>query len=225
MKITTIFTGTIETYYHLLSYPLVKDKNIRISVPVSCYLIEHKDKKILFDAGQTVLGYEQNPKANFFVKVTLEETTVSQLAAMNIYPDDIDYIIISHTHGDHCDGVKDFPHSKVVAQRDAAIQLKRFGNEIVLIDGKYDLLGDESIVCIPTLGHAPGHQSLLLTNNDGSQSLLIGDAIYFPEALEYIPSESEYLEKTDFFNSLRLLRTMQDNGVKLCFGHYPFNYI
>ena len=71
MKITTISTGTIETYLHVLSRPLVKEEGIRISVPVSCYLIEYKNKKILFDAGQTLVDYEQNPNTLFFIKMQI----------------------------------------------------------------------------------------------------------------------------------------------------------
>lgn len=224
MKITTISTGTIETYLHVLSRPLVKEEGIRISVPVSCYLIEYKNKKILFDAGQTLVDYEQNPNALFFIKIAPQETAIARLNELNITSNDIDYVIISHSHGDHFLGLKDFPNSTVIVQRSEAKQLKEFKNKFIILDGQYDLFNDGNIVCIPTSGHTPGHQSLLL-NNNGKQILLIGDAIYFPEALDYTPSTKEYLECKEFFDSLKLISTLQKNGVELCFGHYPYKFI
>ena len=225
MKITVIPTGTIETYLHLHARPLVRDTGIRISVPVPCYLIEHDGKKILFDAGQIVPEREQDPMANYFVRVTYEEIAVNRLAAMNITHDDIDYVVISHAHGDHCNGLKYFPHCKVIAQKAAVEQLKRFENEFVPADGIFDVSGDGRVVCIPTPGHAPGHQSLLLTCDDGSKILLVGDVIYMPEALEYLPTEQEYAEKTDYFNSISLIRSMQNDGVQLWFGHHPYTFV
>ena len=59
MKITVLSTGTIETWLHLHARPLKRAENIRISVPVPCYLIEHGGKKFLFDAGQKPLKKER----------------------------------------------------------------------------------------------------------------------------------------------------------------------
>ena len=225
MKITAIDTGTIETWLHLLARPLVYDTGIRISVPVTCYLLEHRDRKILFDAGQTVPAHEQAPLANYFVKVTPEQTAARQLERLKTAPGTIDYIILSHAHADHCNGLKDFPHTKVIAQTQTIEALRHFNNDFISVDGQYDVLGDGSLVCIPTPGHTAGHQSLLITCDDSSRILLIGDAVYLPEALEYIPSDDEYSVKPDYFDSIRLLCSMQQNGVKLCFGHCPVEYL
>ena len=63
MKITHLQTGTIETWLSLHARPLKYEKKIRISVPVQCYLLEHNNKKILFDAGQKPLNRIQEPQA------------------------------------------------------------------------------------------------------------------------------------------------------------------
>jgi hypothetical protein len=33
------------------------------------------------------------------------------------------------------------------------------GHKLLLIDGEHDVFGDGSVVCLPTYGHTPGHQS------------------------------------------------------------------
>ena len=225
MKITAIQTGTIETWFHLHARPLECAAGIRISVPVPCYLLEHKGRKILFDTGQKVPEYEQNPLADYFFKITPEETAFRRLQKMNIFPDDLDCIILSHNHGDHCDGLKDFPQVKVIVQSAAVEGLKRFSNEFVAIDGEYDVFGDGAAICIPTPGHSPGHQSLLVTCDDGTKSLLLGDVVYMPESLEYEPTDQEYAERPEYFDTIRFVRTLRDRGVKLVFGHAPHTLI
>lgn len=226
MKITVLSTGTIETWLHLHARPLKRAENIRISVPVPCYLIEHGGKKFLFDAGQKPLKKVQDPLAMYLVKVKPGETAVELLAAKGIAASNIDYVIISHAHSDHYAGLVDFPQAKVIAQSAAAESLKKvFPNEFITVDGKYDCLNDGAMLCIPTPGHAPGHQSLLLTRDDGSRILLVGDVVYMPEAVDYEPDAGEYAGNPGYFDSIRLLRTMQADGVELCFGHDPYTLV
>lgn len=224
MQITSIVTGTIETWLHLLSRPLKRAPEVRIEVPVSCYLVEHNGHKILFDAGQKPLTKAQSPLADYLVKVAPEEVASRQLAAMDIAPEQLDYIILSHGHEDHCAGVSDFPQVTLIASAAVADGVKHFGNKMLMIDGEYDVFGDGAIRCMPTPGHTPGHLSLMLAGDD-APTLLVGDAVYFPEALDHEPAAGEYDENPDFFDSIRQLRQWRDNGVKLIFGHTPFNII
>lgn len=221
MKITDIVTGNIETWMHLHARPLKREHGIRISVPVTCYLLEHAGKKVLFDAGQVPLQYAQNPLSDYFVRMTDEQTAVCQLGKMGIAASDIDLVIISHFHGDHIAGLRDFPDCKVLVQTPEVEKVKKYDNRIIAVDGEYDVSGDGAMVCVPTYGHSPGHQSLLLRRDDGSRLLLVGDAVYMPEALEYLPDEAEYAERKEYFDSLGYLRALQSGGTELVFGHYP----
>ena len=126
MKITVIPTGTIDTWLHLHARPLKRDTGIRISVPVPCYLLEHNGRKVLFDAGQTVPRKEQEPLANYFVRVTRKETAFCRLQKMGVTPDDLDCIILSHHHADHCDGLADFPQVRAICQTPALENFARF---------------------------------------------------------------------------------------------------
>ena len=89
----------------------------------------------------------------------------------------------------------------------------------------YDVWGDGVLTCIPTPGHAPGHQSLLIANDDGTKTLLMGDVVYMPEALDYEPAKEEYAERPEYFNSIRQVRSLRDSGVKIVFGHHPYTLV
>jgi glyoxylase-like metal-dependent hydrolase (beta-lactamase superfamily II) len=51
------------------------------------------------------------------------------------------------------------------------------------LTGPRALLGDGRVICLPTFGHTPGHQSLLI-RLDGGDVVLAADACYFRETLE-----------------------------------------
>ncbi len=224
MKITCINTGFIDTWLDLHSRPLAAEK-IRIEVPVPCYLVEHAGKKMLFDAGQKPLSKVQDPMAKYYIKVTEKETAVQRLAAMNIAPGDIDIIVISHAHSDHYAGLIDFPQAQVIVQHPAEQTLQKFGNQFTVLNGEYDLFGDGRAICLPTPGHSADHHSLLLTMDDGSRKLLLGDVVYLPQALDYEPTAEEYEQNPDYYNSIRKVRAMRDGGVEIIFGHDPYRVL
>jgi glyoxylase-like metal-dependent hydrolase (beta-lactamase superfamily II) len=51
------------------------------------------------------------------------------------------------------------------------------------IDGDHDLYGDGSIRLLATPGHTAGHQSVLVTPDEGPRVLVTGDAVYSEAAL------------------------------------------
>jgi hypothetical protein len=56
------------------------------------------------------------------------------------------------------------------------------GHKLRLVDGEHDVFGDGSVVCLPTHGHTPGHQSLRLCFDYG-EIVLAADACYFCQTL------------------------------------------
>jgi glyoxylase-like metal-dependent hydrolase (beta-lactamase superfamily II) len=89
-----------------------------------------------------------------------------------------------------------------------------------LVDGEHDVFGDGSVVCLPTHGHTPGHQSLRLRLNSG-EIVLAADACYFCRTLRerrlprYVPDREAMLA------SLDRLETLEKSGARIYFGHDP----
>ncbi|TMA68197.1 MAG: MBL fold metallo-hydrolase, partial [Deltaproteobacteria bacterium] len=57
------------------------------------------------------------------------------------------------------------------------------GHEVLAVDGEHDLFGDGRVVCLPTYGHTPGHQSLRVRLG-GGDVVLTADACYLRRTLE-----------------------------------------
>lgn len=96
-----------------------------IDFPSFCGLIRHPDAGwILFDTGyadQFFQATQQLPEKLYRlalpVKLNDEEKLLSQLQSLGINAEDINWIIISHYHGDHIAGLRDFPNAKFIASK------------------------------------------------------------------------------------------------------------
>src|SRR5262249_38317459 len=122
----------------------------------------------------------------------------SRLESVDRDPGKIDYIITSHLHFDHVGGNELVPNATVIVQRrewqvgqsDESETKFGFykadfdhGHTVKQLDGEYDVFGDGSVICLPTYGHTPGHQSLRVRTENG-EVVLTGDACYFCRTLK-----------------------------------------
>ena len=147
------------------------------SLPIPAYLIEINDERILVDTGlhpgaardagahyktEALDGFELEQDASVADQLNLETVT---------------RVILTHLHFDHAGGLPLLPANvPVVLQRreweagrdDEAIRRNFYlprdyahiAEQLVLVDGDHDLLGDGSIQLLLTPGHTPGHQSI-----------------------------------------------------------------
>lgn len=107
--------------------------------PALCGLLRHPTRGwILFDTGYSqhfTTATQPFPERlyRWTTPFTLppEQTLTAQLARLGIAPDDITHVVISHLHGDHIAGLRDFPRAGFITMRgevQAMDQRSRFGN-------------------------------------------------------------------------------------------------
>jgi len=111
------------------------------------------------------------------------------LAGLGLVPGDIDLVINTHLHFDHCGQNAVFKHAPFYVQR---AELNRARTESPELTGWFDFMnarfelldGDAEVLpglrVIATPGHTVGHQSVLVDSADGKSDVLIGDAAYQP---------------------------------------------
>jgi N-acyl homoserine lactone hydrolase len=137
------------------------------------------------------------PAPNVAPKVSI----VDQLAKLNVKPDQIKYVGISHYHADHTGQVASFPNSTlligakeweaITAPKPAqGVNFKPFEHWIKG-EGKVepqavdkDVFADGSVIVLRTPGHTPGHQALLVKLAQMGPVILSGDAVHFRENYE-----------------------------------------
>jgi N-acyl homoserine lactone hydrolase len=146
----------------------------RGNMPVSCYLIQNGSRYLLWDAGVSVraLG-DAHPT------IKLSRTLVAQLAEIGVRPEQVNFVGISHYHGDHTGQATAFPQARLlIGAGDLAVyrqpvlpggiaptHLKPWledGGEMTALEEDLDVFGDGRVTMLRTSGHTPGHTSLLV---------------------------------------------------------------
>jgi len=212
-----------------------------IRVPVPAYLIEHPRGLVLFDSGLHVdARVDPHARLGFLAKLFQVEFAAGaavgeRLAALDIDPARVTHLVTSHLHFDHVGGHAQIPNARLVVQRreweagrtPELMQKNGYdprdydlGHPLALVDGELDLFGDGRIVCVPTYGHTPGHQSLRV-RLDGGEIVLTADACYFRRTLEEMNLPPIVHDGEQMTESLRRLAALQTAGARLFFGHDP----
>jgi glyoxylase-like metal-dependent hydrolase (beta-lactamase superfamily II) len=79
-------------------------QGLMIQLVFSCYLIKRGDDYLLWDTGHSLSAGAVAPKVSL----------VDQLAQLQIKPEQIKYVGISHYHGDHTGQVGSFPQATLL---------------------------------------------------------------------------------------------------------------
>ena len=90
------------------------------------------------------------------------------------------------------------------------------GHKLRLVDGEHDVFGDGSVVCLPTHGHTPGHQSLRLRLDSGD-IVLAADACYFCRTLRERRLPRYVHDKEAMLASLDRLEALERGGARHLF--------
>jgi glyoxylase-like metal-dependent hydrolase (beta-lactamase superfamily II) len=168
-------------------------------LPIHVWAIEHPDGIVLVDAGGSSTARDQR-FARF--SVTREQELDGVLRAAGIDPGDVRTVVLTHVHGDHIDGLPHVPRAKVLVSEDELRVVRGVEGRILrrvlhqpLPAGwdptplRFDgpplgafaatppITPDGRIVAVPTPGHTPGHQSVVVVEDD-HHVLLAGDAAY-----------------------------------------------
>jgi glyoxylase-like metal-dependent hydrolase (beta-lactamase superfamily II) len=89
-------------------YDPAADRNETFDAPVSCVLLRHSQGNVLFDTGCHP-AVAENPEARWGKLVRVMTPVMPQgvhvvngLKAIGVATDDIDVVVCSHLHPDHC---------------------------------------------------------------------------------------------------------------------------
>jgi glyoxylase-like metal-dependent hydrolase (beta-lactamase superfamily II) len=150
---------------------------------------------------------------------------VEQLAQLQLKPDQIKYLAISHYHGDHTGQAPSFPKSTLLIGKgdwdvltsstpNQSANPAPFSNwitgggkvEPVPVDK--DVFGDGTVVMLNMPGHTPGHHSLLVKLKEKGNVLITGDLAHFHENYDnngvptFNTNRSETLASFDRFKQI-----------------------
>lgn len=165
-------------YGYIVSPPEYPDAGLPL--PVSGFLVPYPGGRLLFDTGLSPIDQEARDRYHPRLR-----TAIEALASVGIGAEDIDVIANCHLHPDHAGGNYLFPNVRVMVQRaelEAARQPDYTYPEYTFDypDARLEVIEGEMEVApglrlVPTAGHTPGHQSLLIDTDQG-RWMLAGQA-------------------------------------------------
>jgi N-acyl homoserine lactone hydrolase len=192
--------------------------DLKLQFVFSCYVIKHDNEYLLWDTGHSMTAPNVAPKVSI----------VDQLAKIDIKPEQIKYVGISHYHADHTGQVASFPKATLLigskeweaisAPKPAAgVNFKPFEgwikgeNKVEPQPIDKDVFGDGTVIVLRTPGHTPGHQSLLVKLPQAGAFILTGDAAHFRENLDSDGVPSFNFDRAQTVASMERIKTIAKN--------------
>src|SRR5215475_15531472 len=191
-------------------------------LPVHGYLVTHAGGAVLVDTG---VGGPEQVLADHRV---VNRSVADALDEHDMTPGDIDLVINTHLHFDHCGQNAVFKHAPFYVQSAELARARRESPQLAdwfdfmdarfeLLDGDAEILPGLSVVATP--GHTVGHQCVVVRDADAGFDLLIGDAAYTPR--QYAdPSgplpEGQASDVAAWRDSVHLLRALSPERVHFC---------
>jgi glyoxylase-like metal-dependent hydrolase (beta-lactamase superfamily II) len=174
------------------------DKN-RIQMGLNSLLVQTKQDLILIETG---IGRELDPKVSQFYSVEQNPGLLGELKNLRFEPEDIDIVINTHLHFDHCGGntyrnekgefVPTFPNAEYVIQkgewdyalhpslrdkssyiRENFVPLEKNGL-VRLVDGDTEIT--QGVEVVLASGHTSRHQCVKVTS-EGEVLFFLGDLV------------------------------------------------
>jgi N-acyl homoserine lactone hydrolase len=180
------------------------DKSEAIELPVSSALLRHRQANVLFDTGCHP-SVPENPAARWggLAKLMVPimqpgDHVLTGLAELGLGPDDIDVVVNSHLHPDHCGCNAFFRKATFLVHADELAAARAPGSETAgylaadwdhpmptdAVTGQRDVFGDGRIVLVPLPGHTPGSIAALARLDRSGSFLLAGDTVSLRETLD-----------------------------------------
>ena len=154
----------------------------------SCYVVKHGSDYMVWDTGY-LPGSVPNAKNRPIVELLRE---------MNVNPEQVKYVGISHFHADHTGQLAPFRNATLLIGKGdwdginatppmSGANVKGFSEwisekrKVEPLTSDKDVFGDGSVMVLRGPAHTPGHSILLVRLKEKGPVVLLGDAVHFHE--------------------------------------------
>ena len=215
------------------------DRSETIELPVSCALLRHPQGTVLFDTGCHP-SVPENPEARWgglakFMTPIMQpgDNVISGLSCIGLTPDDIDVVVCSHLHPDHCGCNAFFKKATFVIHAKEVEAAHASGAEsagylsaewdhpmpIDAITEQRDLFGDNRIVLVPLPGHTPGTTGALVSLDRSGSFFLAADTVSIRATLDRDVMPRNTWNAEALTQSLAEVRRIEATGATILCGH------
>lgn len=150
--------------------------------PFVVWFIRGASRNIIVDSGIEARDYVAYHPSFKDLEVTHLQTFDQALASVGITPEQVDIVVQTHLHFDHCGNLKRCVNAEVLVQKaeyDFAMDPAPFagiyrpafweGANLRLIEGEYEI--EPGLTLLPVPGHAAGGQAVLVETKNGTVAI------------------------------------------------------
>ena len=212
-----LVVGINETDQGVMTY--LRDYGKRIYLPIYVFYLSGGDKNILVDTGLEQFMVPDGAEEQCEFKILEFEDA---LATVGLKPEDIDVIIHTHLHNDHCENDYKCTGAEVYVQKrelgfmqDPHPVDHRYypdvldDNKVIEIDGDANIMDGIDVIYSP--GHSVGGQSVAVNTADG-KAVITGFCCNdknFPATGPAI-APGVHIDLTEAYDSIQKIKQMAD---------------
>jgi glyoxylase-like metal-dependent hydrolase (beta-lactamase superfamily II) len=228
--------GRLRMRRHI--YDPAAPREVTIELPVSCALLRHPQATVLFDTGcNPAVATDAEARWGGLARMMApifepRDTVVEQLPRLGLAADDIDVVLCSHLHPDHCGCNERFRRATIYCHA-AELAAAREGGEktgyfpvewdqpqgFTTFDAQTDLFGDGRLVLLPMAGHTPGMTSALASFDRDGQILLASDAAALERHIDREQPPKNTWDMAAAARSLGEIKRLRAGGATVICGH------
>lgn len=230
----------LEPHLDWLAPGALSADELRLNLPVQSYLVRSARHTLLIDS---CIGCRKSHEIFRGWGGRSDATWLARLRAAGVAPEDIDTVMCTHLHVDHCGWntrlvggrwVPTFPNARYLFAR-PEYEASAAGDSIVFREnvlpvmeaGQAELVEldheiDHGIRFEPTVGHTPGHVAVALASK-GARAVMSGDLIHSPLQLAF----PEWSPRVDWDRARsaqtrrRFLEQHADTDTVVMTAHFP----
>jgi N-acyl homoserine lactone hydrolase len=215
------------------------DRSETIELPVSSILLRDARANVLFDTGcHPSVVHDASARWGTLAKLMEpimgpDDNVIAGLAALGVAPGDIDVVVCSHLHPDHC-GCNQFFTKATVMVHARELEAVRTADapargyvaadwdhplRIEPVTGERDLYNDGRIVLIHLPGHTPGMLAALVALDRTGTVLLASDTVSLRSTLDTGVLPKNTWNADALTKSLHEIRRIEASGATIICGH------
>lgn len=215
------------------------DRSDMIDLPVSSILLRHAQANVLFDTGcHPTIAHDAEARWGGMAKMMTpvmgpSDNVISGLSDLGLAPQDIDVVVNSHFHPDHCGCNAYFKKATIIVHAKELEAAKASDATAAgylpvewdhpmpmeTLEAERDLLGDGRVIVIPLPGHTPGTVGALVALDRSGSFLLASDAVSLRPSLDRDIAPRNTWNKDLLLASFAEIRRIEKAGSTVICGH------
>ncbi|MCB1478220.1 MAG: N-acyl homoserine lactonase family protein [Rhodobiaceae bacterium] len=215
------------------------ERDETIELPVHATLFRHARGNVLFDTGcHPDVEVDAEARWGGLAKIMTpiaapKSDVVSSLSQVGLNPDDIDIVINSHLHPDHCGCNAFFRKAQFICHKAELAAADSDGAEargylradwdlpmpVEAIDAQHDVFGDSRLVAIPLPGHTPGLIGLHAGLDRTGEVFAVSDAVSLMRNLDRDEIPRNAWDSEKLLESYIEIRRRRLRGAMILCGH------